>query len=106
MAELFNDGAGADGIRSVKFCKPPNGREILLWTEHGDNIHAIDADTFDLATHCIISFPNLEYLRGFYQLADEFGPLRVDIAGMCLDPTQEWLYVAASEGIAEFHVNG
>lgn len=31
--------------------------------QHTHNIHVIDARTFDIATHLVIPFPNLEYLR-------------------------------------------
>ncbi|EIN09948.1 hypothetical protein PUNSTDRAFT_133719 [Punctularia strigosozonata HHB-11173 SS5] len=46
-------GAGASarapgwGVRSVKFGGPPDGKEIMLFTEHVNLMHAVDAQTFE-----------------------------------------------------------
>ncbi|KAF8575062.1 hypothetical protein K439DRAFT_1665225 [Ramaria rubella] len=58
-------GAGGveSGVRGVRFSGGETGRELLVWVEHTNNLHVIDARTFSLATHAIVPFPDLGYLK-------------------------------------------
>ncbi|KAF8589197.1 hypothetical protein K439DRAFT_1658035 [Ramaria rubella] len=52
------------GVRCVAFSGGERVNELLVWVEHTNNMHVIDARTFGLATHAVVPFPDLRHLRG------------------------------------------
>ncbi|KAH8115849.1 hypothetical protein DFH11DRAFT_1582431 [Phellopilus nigrolimitatus] len=43
-------------VRALRFARTPGGREVLVFTEHVERVHVIDADTFE--THDVLRVPH------------------------------------------------
>ncbi|TFK36674.1 WD40-repeat-containing domain protein [Crucibulum laeve] len=82
-------------VRSVKFSPTGQGRgkEVLAFTEHTSLLHIVDARTLDAGEGVQVMRP------GSNDSTD------LDLAGLCFDPSGEYVYVASTEGVAEWAVS-
>ncbi|KDQ17451.1 hypothetical protein BOTBODRAFT_171937 [Botryobasidium botryosum FD-172 SS1] len=107
-----NKGLG-HGVRALKFSPLGAERELLVFTEHTNNLHAIDARTF--TSHSILPVPSISPsapssptspTSPLVPASSSFPPpLRsVNLAGVCFDPTGKWIYVGTEKSVLEYEV--
>jgi len=107
-----NKGLG-HGVRALKFSPLGAERELLIFTEHTNNLHAIDARTF--TSHSILPIPSLSPSTpsspsfpssplAVINSSSHPSPRAVDLAGVCFDPTGKWVYVGTEKSVLEYEV--
>ncbi|KAH8092672.1 WD40-repeat-containing domain protein [Cristinia sonorae] len=101
--------------RNVKFSPAGARREVMVFTEHTSLFHVVDARTFEtVETFCVPDFEDNgngnthldKNVDGDHIVGPVASPSEQDIAGMCIDPAGELVYVAATNGISTWKVTG
>ncbi|QRW22549.1 hypothetical protein RhiXN_07585 [Rhizoctonia solani] len=122
------------GIRSLRFSPAGGNREMLVFTEHTDHVHVIDAQTFSEhqilnvpaaprdgpasplrdpvglppAADCGYSTGGMTSLGGGYYMPgkgrDNRGEREVDLTGVTFDRTGRWMYVGTERSVVEFEM--
>ncbi|KAB5591551.1 hypothetical protein CTheo_5017 [Ceratobasidium theobromae] len=120
------------GIRSLRFSPAGGNREMLVFTEHTEHVHIIDAQTF--SEHQILDVPRaprvgpasplreavglptagadcgygaINISGGYYipsQGKDSRGEREVDLTGVTFDRTGRWMYVGTERSVVEFEM--
>lgn len=98
----ISSSSGRDAARVVKFSPEGSSRDLLVFSEEKNNIHIIDARTFN--THVVVPVPFSAPGQG-----EPIGSRRagVDsvhwgISGVGFDPTGDWLYAGTERTVAEW----